>query len=56
MLAHRGVEFPFTHDLDGLLELCQGSGIDVPEELSDVDHLSPYGVSAPLRHSPSEHS
>ncbi|HEY7830441.1 MAG TPA: HEPN domain-containing protein [Solirubrobacteraceae bacterium] len=44
VLAHRGVEFPFTHDLDGLLELCQGSGIDVPEELSDVDHLSPYGV------------
>jgi HEPN domain-containing protein len=44
VLALRGVEFPFTHDLDGLLELCQRSGIDVPEELSDVDHLSPYGV------------
>jgi HEPN domain-containing protein len=44
VLAHRGVEFPFTHDLDGLLELCQGNGVDVPEELSDVDHLSPYGV------------
>jgi len=44
VLALRGVEFPFTHDLDGLLELCQGNGIEVPEELSDVDHLSPYGV------------
>jgi HEPN domain-containing protein len=44
VLAHRGVEFPFTHDLDGLLELCQGNGIEVPEELSDVDHLSPYAV------------
>jgi HEPN domain-containing protein len=44
VLAFREVEFPFTHDLDGLLELCQGNGIDVPEELSDVDHLSPYGV------------
>jgi HEPN domain-containing protein len=44
VLAFREVEFPFTHDLDGLLELCQGHGIDVPEELSDVDNLSPYGV------------
>ncbi len=44
VLAFREVEFPFTHDLDGLLELCQGHGINVPEELSDVDSLSPYGV------------
>jgi HEPN domain-containing protein len=44
VLALRGVEFPFTHDHDGLLELCQGNDIKVPKELSDVDHLSPYGV------------
>jgi len=44
VLAFREVEFPFTHDLDGLLELCQGHGVEVPEELSDVDNLSPYGV------------
>jgi HEPN domain-containing protein len=44
VLAFREVEFPFTHDLDGLLELCQGHGVEVPEELSDVDRLSPYGV------------
>jgi HEPN domain-containing protein len=43
-LAFRGVEFPFTHDLDGLLELCQTHGLNVPEQLSDVDRLSPYGV------------
>jgi HEPN domain-containing protein len=44
VLAVRGVEFPYTHDLDGLLELCQKNSIDVPKELSDVDRLSPYGV------------
>jgi HEPN domain-containing protein len=44
MLAHQGIEFPYTHDLDGLLELCQKNGLVVPEELSGVDRLSPFGV------------
>jgi HEPN domain-containing protein len=44
VLALRDVDFPFTHDLDGLLELCQENSIGVPEELSEVDRLSPYGV------------
>jgi HEPN domain-containing protein len=44
VLALRGVEFPYTHDLDGLLELCEKNGLDVPEALSNVDRLSPYGV------------
>jgi HEPN domain-containing protein len=44
VLALREVEFPYTHDLDGLLELCQENDIDVPETLSEVDRLSPYGV------------
>ncbi len=44
VLALRGVEFPYTHDLDGLLELCEKNGLEVPEALSNVDRLSPYGV------------
>jgi HEPN domain-containing protein len=44
VLALREVEFPYTHDLDGLLELCQENDIDVSETLSEVDRLSPYGV------------
>ncbi len=44
VLAFRAIEFPYTHDLDGLLELCKQNGLDVPEALSDVDRLSPYGV------------
>ncbi len=43
-MALRGVEFPYTHDLDGLLELCEKNGLDVPEAFSNVDRLSPYGV------------
>lgn len=43
-LAFRAVDFPYTHDLDGLLELCQTNGLEVPPELEDVDRLSPYGV------------
>jgi HEPN domain-containing protein len=43
-LASQGIEFPYTHDLDGLLELCTTNGLDVPQELDGVDRLAPYGV------------
>jgi HEPN domain-containing protein len=45
-LASRGIEFPYTHDLDGLLELCSENGLDVPvpADLDGVDRLAPYGV------------
>jgi HEPN domain-containing protein len=43
-LAARGVAFPYTHDLDGLLELCASSGLAVPPALEGVDRLAPYGV------------
>lgn len=44
MLALRGVEFPYTHDLDGLVRLCQQNNIGVPEDLSGVGRLSVFGV------------
>ncbi len=44
VLAHHGIDFPYTHDLDGLAELCAHNGIEVPVKLDDVDELSPYGV------------
>ena len=43
-LASRSVAFPYTHDLDGLLELCQNSGLEIPAALEGVDRLAPYGV------------
>lgn len=44
VLALRGIEFPFTHDLDGLAELCSASGIPMPADLLDIGVLTPYGV------------
>lgn len=44
MLAVRGVEFPYMHDLAALLELCDEHGIDAPRDLSEVDRLSPFAV------------
>jgi HEPN domain-containing protein len=44
VLAARNVEFPFTHDLDGLIELCEAAGALLPAELAEVDQLTPYGV------------
>lgn len=44
VLALRSVEFPYTHDLEGLLRLCQTNDIDVPEGLSEVGDLSPFAA------------
>lgn len=41
VLAARGIEYPYSHDLDGFLELCASNGVAVPEELD--------GVGLPLR-------
>jgi HEPN domain-containing protein len=43
-LASKEIEFPRTHDVDGLLELCQRSGLLTPSVLDGVDRLAPYGV------------
>lgn len=51
-LASREVKFSNTHDLAGLAELCQRSGLDLPEGLQGIQHLAPYGfrcVMPPLR-------
>lgn len=44
VLAFKGVEFPFSHDLDGLVGLCERNGIEVPDDLSGVGRLSVFGV------------
>jgi len=44
VLASADVQFPYTHDLDGLIELCRGHGLEIPDALEDADQLSPYGV------------
>jgi HEPN domain-containing protein len=55
VLAYKRVEYPYSHDLDGLLRLCEKNDIDVPQELADVDDLSPfaarlrYGATSPTK-------
>lgn len=43
-LASREIAFPYTHDLDGLIELCRTKGLNVPATLDGVEQLAPYGV------------
>jgi HEPN domain-containing protein len=52
VLADRGTDFPFTHDLGLLVELCREAGDFVPESLAGVDALTPFGVR--LRYSAAE--
>lgn len=39
------VEYPFSHDLGALSELLANAGAALPPELSEVDQLTPFGVS-----------
>jgi HEPN domain-containing protein len=46
VLASRDIDFPLTHDLGALEELCTSNGITVPAQLADVDRLTPYAARA----------
>lgn len=46
VLTLRGIDYPYSHDIDGLIEFSQTNGIDVPEELLDADYLSPFSLGA----------
>lgn len=41
-LVFKKIDFPYTHNLRNLLQLCGGDWI---EELSDADELTPYAVT-----------
>jgi HEPN domain-containing protein len=40
-----GHDFPFTHNLSTLLQLCEDAGLVLPATLESVDLLTPYGVA-----------
>jgi HEPN domain-containing protein len=44
VLAARGVEFAHRHDLRVLIGQCENAGLRLPEELVEVDLLSPYAA------------
>jgi HEPN domain-containing protein len=44
-IASRDQEFPFTHDLGLLVQLCQDAGFELPDELTEADRLTPYAAA-----------
>jgi HEPN domain-containing protein len=46
VLAATGRDFPFTHNLAVLAQLCEDAGVPLPAELDALDLLTPYGVAA----------
>ena len=54
-MTDAGVQFPFTHDLNGLLGLCEKTGIEVPHELAGVGVLSVFAVRLRYDASPAAH-
>ena len=44
-LASRDLEFPFTHDLGLLMQLCEDAGFKLPVDLAEADRLTPYAAA-----------
>lgn len=44
LLALRQVKFPRIHDLDELIELCEETGIILPEYIEEFINLTPFAV------------
>ena len=44
VLVGRGIDFPLTHDLQQLLELCAEARVGAPSAIAEVDRLTPYAV------------
>lgn len=38
------IEFPYTHDIKGLLKLAETNGIVIPEDIQQAAMLTPYAV------------
>jgi hypothetical protein len=49
VFVHRGVSFPFIHDLAKLLGQLERSGVKIPKYVKQADELSEFAVAANLR-------
>jgi HEPN domain-containing protein len=38
-------DFPFTHDLGLLMQLCQDAGLELAADLTEADRLTPYAAA-----------
>jgi len=45
VLAAKGTEFPFTHDLKQLRDFAKESRIELPSALDDVEDLNPFAAA-----------
>lgn len=45
VLASRSADFPFTHNIGFLMQLCDDAGVDLPPSLAEADLLTPYAVA-----------
>jgi HEPN domain-containing protein len=45
VIASRDEEFPFTHDIGLLMQLCQDIGFELPADLAEADRLTPYAAA-----------
>lgn len=43
---HRGIAFPYVHDIGLLLQLAQKGGIVVPDDVMDAEILTDYATLA----------
>lgn len=44
VLLHRGLRFPYIHDLSELLKLLKDAGEDIPAEVLDAREITSYAV------------
>lgn len=46
VLLFRRIEFPFTHDLEELIETLEQAGVKLPPDLREAGTLTPYAVES----------
>ena len=44
VLLCNNIDFPFTHDLEELIDTMENEGISLPSELEEAGMLTPYAV------------
>ena len=44
LLIRRGVEFPYVHDIAGLLTLLERAGLEIPEPVRQAERLTRFAV------------
>ena len=54
VLAHSRIEFPFTHDLERLVELVEASSVGGPPDSDEVAALTPWAVEFRYGEAPEE--